>query len=148
MDILESAMQRLWGPPSGALVRSVKEERRQVVGTGEGEGDPGVPMHGTKRLPLALTSLSQLLPPAPCPTPGSRHKGQTHSQPNLLCFHLPGSEGGERRKKGKKKSHYLYLSLPSSGAAENANWGDGCCELFVFPSEDSVSFYCMQELLI
>ena len=94
---------------------------------------------------IAGSDLFTALPAAPCPTPGSKHKGQTHSQSNLLYFHLPGREGGEIKK--KKKSHYLYLSFPS-GAAKNANWGDSCCELFIFHSEDSVSFCCIQELLI
>lgn len=146
MDILEDGIiWRLWWC---SRVLCQKRVKRQGMGGWKEEGDtgrkgdPGIHMHITEGKMLALT---EALPAAPCPTPGSKHKGQTHSQSNLLHFHLPGREGGEIKK--KKKSHYLYLSFPS-GAAKNANWGDSCCELFIFHSEDSVSFCCIQELLI
>lgn len=134
------------GPGVTWAVCWVKEElKRQVVGGGRGEGDPGIHVHGTRRKLLALTSLATpaLQPGALLQAPSTKDR---HSQSNLLHFHLAGREGGELKKK-KKKSHYLYLCFPS-GAAENANWGDSCCELFIFHSEDSVSFYCIQELLI
>lgn len=56
-----------------------KELRRQGVG---GRGQVTL-----ARVHMAPRENGQLrpLPQPPCPTPGSQHKGQTHSR-----FHLPG----------------------------------------------------------
>lgn len=130
---------------SGVTLAAIKGTQKGRWWEASGrEGDPGIHMHGTKKKLPALTSPSSY-PAAPCPAPGSKHKGQTHTLSNLSHFHLPGREGGERKK--EKKSHYLYLSFPS-GTAENANWETAAVNSLYFNSEDSVSFYCIQELLI
>ena len=60
---------------------------------------------------IAGSDLFTARPAAPCPTPGSKHKGQTHSQSNLLYFHLPGREGGEIKKKKKIPLSLLTIQI-------------------------------------
>lgn len=133
-------------PEALAPLRSVPAQRRvRRAGSEwrEEKGDPGIHVPGTERKSLALTSRSSCPRPCALPQPPSTKDRHTHKP---IC--RTSTFQGEREvKEKKKKSHYLYLSSPS-GAAENANRGDSCCELFIFHSEDSVSFYCIQELLI
>ena len=91
-------------------------------------------------------------PTSPCPVPGTSDRGQDSLTIQFVI--LPPSRerekgGGKKKKKKekkKKKSHYLYLSFPS--ASRKCKLGrDSCRELFIFHSEEGVSFILYRDFL-